>query len=177
MNFYKKLTIVFSMLFCITLFSQGPGGGERRQGSGRDQQRGGRPDASEILSMLDTNNDSVIDKEEAAKDKRGKISEDFDEIDTNDDELIDLDELEASLSNRKKPIQVSPEKLIEQIDDDSNGKLNKLEVAAAGNKELSEKFSEIDTNEDTELDIDELSVYYENREKPKKRRKIRANNN
>ena len=175
MNNNKIIITLFSMFFCLTLFAQGPpGGGQGRGGmQSGNQQRGGKPDASKILSMLDTNDDDLIDKDEASKDKRGKISEDFDEIDTNEDGFIDLEELKDSLNNKKRPRRISPEKLIKQIDDNGDGTLNELEVAAKDKRDISENFSEIDINQDGELDIEELKVFFTSKEdeKPEKRRK------
>ena len=131
-----------------------------------------KPDASEILSKLDTNNDDSIDKGEASKDKRGKISEDFDEIDTNDDELIDLEELKDSLNNRKsnnRPKRVSPEKLLKDVDDNGDGTLNELEIAAKEKRNLSDNFNSIDTNQDHEIDLEELKVFYLIKEKGKRK--------
>lgn len=176
---YNKIIInIFSMLFCLTLFAQGPPGGVQGRGGmqGGNQQRGGKPDASEILSMLDTNDDDLIDKEEASKDRRGKISEDFDEIDINEDGFIDLKELKDSLNNRKpKRKRISPEKLIKQVDDNGDGTLNELEIAAKEKRELSENFSKIDTNHDGELDIEEIKAYFDSKEfnKSKLKRKKR----
>ena len=161
-NKLKIVITISSMLLCFGVFAQGsPRGGQGGgRGQGGGQQRGEKPDASEILSKLDTNNDDKIDKDEASNDERGKIAEDFDVIDTSGDGLIDMEELKASLNGRKKPKKVSPEKLIKQIDDDGNGKLNELEVAAKGKQDLSEKFSKIDTNEDAELDLEELKAFF-----------------
>ena len=101
-NQLKTVLTVFSMLLCFSAFAQRGGGGRGGgRGGERGQQRGGAPDASEILSKLDTNKDQVIDKDEAASDERGKMSEDFDVIDANGDEVIDLDELKASLDEKK----------------------------------------------------------------------------
>ena len=171
-NQFKIAITIFTLLLAIGVYAQGPPGGG--QGGGRDQGRGeqkGRPDASEILSKLDTNKDNFIDKEEASNDERGKIAEKFDEIDTNEDELIDLEELENSLNNIKKPRKINPEKLIKQIDDDGNGKLNELEIAAKGKKHLSEKFNEIDANADSELDVEELKFFFEKNDNQKRKRK------
>lgn len=176
-NKLKSVFTIFTLLLTIGVFAQGPPGGGQGggRGQGDGQQRGGRPDASEILSKIDANNDDVIDKDEAANDKRGKIAEDFDEIDSSGDGLIDLEELKASLSGKKKPKKVSAKKLIKQIDDDGNGKLNALEVAAKGNKVLTEKFVEIDTNEDGELDEAELKIFFdkdvENNKKSKRKKR------
>ena len=89
-NKTKFTFTILVLLISITAFAQGPPGGGRggRQGGG-DQQRQ-KPDASEILKLLDTNNDDLIDKDEASKDERGKISEDFDIIDANEDGFIDF---------------------------------------------------------------------------------------
>ena len=164
------------MLLCFSLFAQGPPGGGGKgggRGQGQGQQRGGKPDASEILSMLDTNDDDLIDKDEASKDKRGKISEDFDEIDSNEDGFIDLEELKDSLNDRKQPKRISPEKIIKEVDDNGDGTLNELEVAAKEKRELLDNFSEIDINQDNELDIEELKAFFASKEdeKPEKRRK------
>ncbi len=162
-----KLSL-FITLLTIGVYAQGPPGGGR--GQGRGQQRNSKPDASEILSLLDTNKDEVIDRDEASKDKRGKISEDFDDIDANGDDVIDLDELKASLNN-KKPKQISAENIIKTVDDNNDGTLNELEVAAKNKRDLIENFKDIDTNQDNELDLDELKVFYATKEKPKRRKR------
>jgi Ca2+-binding EF-hand superfamily protein len=163
------------MLVCFGIFAQGtPGGhgGRNEGGQGRGQQRGGKPDASQIVSKLDTNNDDKIDKEEASKDERGKIAEDFDEIDTNDDEFIDLEELKASLKDRK-PKVISAEKILKEVDDNGDGTLNELEVAAKDNKQLSKNFKEVDTNQDNELDLEELKAFYSKMNPENKKRRKR----
>ncbi|WP_452229884.1 EF-hand domain-containing protein [Lacinutrix sp. MEBiC02404] len=175
MNNLKTTITIFSMLLCFSVFAQGPpgGGGGRSGGKGQGQQRE-KPDASEILSKLDTNNDGLIDKDEASSDKRGKIAEDFEVIDTNDDGFIDLEELKDSLNGKSKPKKVSAKKIIKEIDDNGDGTLNELEVAAKGKRDLSEKFSEIDTNGDAELDLEELKFFYkkdEDDDKKSKRKK------
>jgi len=159
-NNLKTTITIFSMLLCFSLFAQGPpGGGQGGRGGGKGQQRE-KPDASEILDKLDTNKDYLIDKDEAAADKRGKIAEDFDEMDTNSDTFIDLEELKDALNDRKKPKKISAKKIIEEVDDNGDETLNELEVAAKGKKVLSENFREIDTNEDGELDLEELRVFF-----------------
>ena len=168
----KTVLTLFSMLLCFSVFAQGPpgGGGQGGRGGGKGQDRGGKPDASEILSKLDTNKDKVIDKDEAANDKRGKIAEDFDDIDTNGDEVIDLDELKASLDG-KKPKKISAKKILKEVDDNGDGTLNELEVAVKKKLELMDHFSEIDTNSDGELDLEELKTFYDNQEQPKRKNK------
>jgi len=174
-NHKLKISLtIFSMLFCFFLFAQGPPGGQgSRSGQNgvRGQQRGSKPDASEILSMLDTNNDDLIDKEEASKDRRGKISEDFDEIDANEDGFIDLEELKQSLNNRKPPKRISPEKILKEVDDNRDGTLNELEVAAKNKRDLSDNFKAIDANQDNEIDLEELKAFYASKEDRKKRKK------
>ena len=166
----KLALSIFSMLLCMNVYSQRQGG---RQGGGDrqgGQQRGQKPDATMILKKLDTNNDGVIDKEEAANDERRVIFDNFAEIDTNEDGGIDLDELRASLNNakRKKP---SAKKTIKRIDDNGDGTLNKLEIAAKDDRRLLKNFDDIDTNNDKELDVKELKAFYaKNAKKARKRR-------
>lgn len=169
-----KLTItIFSLTLGLATFAQGPPGGGQggrggRQGGG--QQRSEKPEASDILKLLDANNDDLIDKDEASKDERGKISQDFDIIDSNEDGFIDLEELEASLDS-SKPRKVSPEKLLKEVDQDGDGLLNELEVAAKDKRDLMNNFSEIDINGDSQLDAEELKVFYSKTEKKKRKNK------
>ncbi|APX99808.1 hypothetical protein [Lacinutrix venerupis] len=166
-NYLKAVLIVFTILLTSSVYAQGPPSGGRGQGGGRGQQRGSQPDASEIFSKLDTDNDNKISAEEASQDQRGKISQDFEEIDSNDDGFIDIDELSDSLnsrSSRKKPKKIAPKKLIKQIDDNGDETLNELEVAAKDNRQLIKDFSKIDVNQDGELDLEELEAFYANNE-------------
>lgn len=171
MNMKATLTVL-SIALCFSLSAQGPpGGGQGRGGKqGQNQQRS-KPDASEILSMLDTNNDEVIDKDEASKDKRGKIAEDFDEIDADEDGYIDLEELKASLNNRKPKKKISAEKIIKEVDDNGDGLLNELEIAAKDKRNLVENFSKIDTNQDNEISLEELKAFLPKNDKEKKKKK------
>ncbi len=173
-NNNMKLTFtVVVLLFSISLSAQGYRGGGQRvgRGQGGDQQRNKKPDATEIFSKLDTNGDGVIDKEEASNDERGKIAQDFDAIDTNSDELIDLEELKASLNDRKKPKKISAEKILKEVDDNKDGTLNELEVAAKDKRDLIKNFHEIDTNQDSELDLKELQIFYNKKGMSKRRKK------
>jgi len=156
-----KITIsIFSILICFSAFAQRSGGqGGRGGGGGQRPQRNAKPDAAKILSMLDTNKDDKIDKSEASEDKRGRISQRFDEIDVNDDGFIDLEELKASLNNRK-PRRKSAERVIKEVDDNGDGTLNQLEIAAKKNLFLKNNFESIDTNKDNEIDLEELRVFY-----------------
>lgn len=156
-NTFLKATLTLGLLLVsFGALAQGP-----PRGQGRGGEMGGKPDASTILSMLDTNGDDAIDEDEASKDTRGKISEDFDAIDVNDDGLIDSDELDAFLSEGKAGKSVSAEKLMKTIDDDGDGKLNRLEIAAKDNQVLLENFAGIDVNNDNMLDEEELKAYFE----------------
>lgn len=169
----KVIVTLFTMLFCVTVFSQRP---SRGQGQGRDRgnrggERGGKPSALQIINQLDLDKDKMIDRAETSKDEKGKIAKDFDIIDANGDEYISLEELEAALS-KDGPMQMSPEKLIKVIDENGDGTLNELEVAAKDNRELSLNFSAIDTNENYELDIDELKAFFaKTDDKKRKKRK------
>lgn len=167
-NKLKTTVIILSLLLSLSIFAQGPGSRAGRQGDGPP--RGDKPDATKILEILDTNNDDKIDKIEASKDRRGKISEDFDEIDTNSDGFITIGELETSL-NIKKPRKVSSEKILKEVDDNEDGFLNELEVAAKNQRDLMDNFKEIDTNDDSQLDLEELKVFYSKNEKSKRKKR------
>ncbi|MGR7814127.1 EF-hand domain-containing protein [Lacinutrix undariae] len=167
----KVIVTLFTVLFSVTVFSQRPSRGQGRDRGNRGEERGGKPNALQIINQLDLDKDNMIDRAEASKDEKGKIAKDFDIIDANSDEYISLEELEAALSE-DGPMQMSPEKLIETIDENGDGTLNELEVAAKDNRELSLNFSAIDTNADYELDIDELKAFFvKNDDKKRKKRK------
>lgn len=166
----KLIITAFTMLLCVSVFAQGPPRGQGGERGNRGEERGGKPNASQIISQLDLDKDNMIDRAEAAKDERGKIAKDFDVIDANGDEYISLEELEAALSE-DGPMQMSPEKLIETIDENGDGTLNELEVAAKKNRELSLNFNVIDINKDYELDIDELKAFFAKNDGGKKRKK------
>lgn len=171
----KALKITFAIIAILitsVTFSQGPPGGGQGGRGGRQggPPNGDKPDASEILKLLDSNNDDLIDKEEASNDKRGKIAEDFDMIDANEDGFIDLEELEASL-DKSKPRKVSAKKLLKEVDQNEDGLLNELEVAAKDKRDLMEHFSEIDENKNGQLDLDELKAFYDAKGDDSKKRR------
>jgi len=161
------------MLLCLTVFAQPPGSQGGKRGGG-EQRRGGKPDPAKILEVLDTDNDSQISRREASKDRRGRISENFDQIDTNKDDVIDLEELTASLENRRNSSRrkkLSAEKLFKEVDDNEDGKLNELELAAKEKSYLIKNFDTIDINEDAEIDLEELKMFYSKHIKKKRRNK------
>ena len=98
------------------------------------------------------------------------MSEDFDVIDANGDEVIDLDELKASL-DEKKSKKISAKKILKEVDDNGDGTLNELEVAVKNKIELMDHFSEIDSNNDGELDLDELKAFFESDDKSKRKKR------
>lgn len=65
----------------------------------------------------------------------------------------------------------SPEKLIERLDVDKDGKLNLEEVSQAKRGKLAENFEAIDADANGLLDITELETHMENRKKKKKKKK------
>ncbi|RPE00807.1 EF-hand domain-containing protein [Aureibaculum marinum] len=168
-NKNQKLAIsIFLFLLCFGVFAQRPGEQGRRSNG-----QGGKPDASQILSKLDTNSDNKIDIDEASKDQRSKISQDFDTIDTNDDQYIDLAELEASLNRKNRPKENSAEQIIKEVDDNADGKLNTLEIAAKEKLLLTNNFDEIDTNDDNEIDLEELKAFLKKSDTKKLKKKKR----
>ncbi|MBJ2174459.1 EF-hand domain-containing protein [Aureibaculum sp. A20] len=167
-NLKITLTILFT-LFYVSIYAQRRGG---QRGGNRGGQNGGQQDAAQIFKKLDTNNDAKIDVDEASKAKRGNISQNFDNIDTNDDKFIDLAELEASLNGRARKKE-SAENIMKAADDNKDGKLNKLEIAAKEQLFLTNNFDAIDTNRDNEIDLEELKAYMakSDTKKTKKRKK------
>ncbi|WP_417875911.1 EF-hand domain-containing protein [Winogradskyella sediminis] len=125
----KLAIVVMSMLISFGSFAQGPPGGSHGGKQGGGPNKGEKPDASEILKLLDINSDGKIDKDEASKDERGKIAEDFEITDSNEDGYIDIEELEASLDS-SKPKKISVKALLKAVDQNEDGQLNELEVAA-----------------------------------------------
>jgi Ca2+-binding EF-hand superfamily protein len=166
----KTGVTIFSLFASVTLFAQGPGGRGGMQGQGNRPSRTEKPDASKIMSKLDTNNDNTIDRDEASNDKRGKISEMFDKIDLDANNSISFEELEASLENRG-PKQKSAKDLIKDLDDNKDGTLNELEIAAKKNELLAINFKEIDSNKDNELDRDELKLFLSKNRKDKRKKR------
>jgi hypothetical protein len=71
---------------------QGPPNG----GGGRDQ--GQRPDAKDIMTMMDTNKDGKLSKKEV----KGPLSDDFSAIDSDNDNFISKVELQEVAKNNKK---------------------------------------------------------------------------
>ena len=121
-NKTKFTFTIIVLLISVTAFAQGPPGGGQggrggRQGGG-DQQRQ-KPDASEILKLLDTNNDDKIDKDEAEKDKRGKISKE--EVDQDENGL--LNELEVAAKDKRDLMEHFSE-----IDENGDGQLDLEEL-------------------------------------------------
>ena len=168
-----KLRItLFSILLTFSLFAQGPPRGQGGRICGQDERsQKEKPSASKIMELLDANGDYKIDREEASKDQRGKILEDFDVIDTSEDGYLDIEEIEASL-NDKKPKKISAEKIIKLVDDNGDGTLNKLEVAAKDKRQLLKEFDTIDVNKDNELDLEELKIFYSTGKKNKKTKSL-----
>ncbi|WP_117880871.1 EF-hand domain-containing protein [Aureibaculum luteum] len=165
-NYNLKITLaILFTLFYVSIYAQ-------RRGGQRGGNRGGQQDATQIFKRLDTNNDAKIDVDEASKAKSGNISQNFDNIDTNDDKFIDLAELEASLNGRARKKE-SAENIMKAADDNKDGKLNKLEIAAKEQLFLTNNFDAIDTNRDNEIDLEELKAYMEKSDtkKTKKRKK------
>ncbi|MEO9511240.1 MAG: EF-hand domain-containing protein [Flavobacteriaceae bacterium] len=69
-------------------------------------------------------------------------------------------------SNKEKD-RPNPEKILEHLDTDEDGKLNKEEVSKAKRGRLAEQFDEVDTNSDGFIDLEEFKKFHEQR--PKRR--------
>lgn len=70
--------------------------------------------------------------------------------------------------HRKPP---SPEKVVEHLDTDKDGKISKAEADAAERGKLSEHFDDVDSNADGYVDAAELKTAFEKRRKHKGGRK------
>ena len=132
--------------------------------SNEQRESGGVPNVTELIKEMDANGDGKLSKEEV----KGPLAEDFSKIDTNEDGVIDLDELEASLDSMDKPREISAEKVLKEIDDNEDGLLNELEVAAKDRRELVNNFKIIDTDEDGQLNLEELKTFYSSMKKEKR---------
>jgi Ca2+-binding EF-hand superfamily protein len=168
----KSVITLFALFASLTIFAQRPGGrgGMQNRSQGNRPAKNEKPDASKIMSMLDINNDNKIDVDEASKDKRGKIAENFSEIDADSNGFISLEELKASLENRKSK-RISAQELIKKADDNKDGKLNELEIAVSKNKMLSDNFKTIDTNKDAELDVEEIKTFLKSKRDAKRKKR------
>jgi hypothetical protein len=136
MNTLKSSLIVSALLaLSATAFSQTPPPALERDGMGKG--RGGHHG----MRDLDTNKDSLISRDEAAK--HPKLAGKFDQIDVNKDGFLSQNEMQTfAQANR--------------MDQDGNGSITREE--ATKHPKLAENFDKIDTNKDGVLSRDEMKA-------------------
>ncbi len=86
----KTVVFILSLVFGIQVNAQSK------------NQNKQKPDFERIIKKLDANKDGLIDKSEAAKGERKRISENFDKIDNDSDGFISLEELKAMRKKKKQ---------------------------------------------------------------------------
>jgi Ca2+-binding EF-hand superfamily protein len=111
----------------------------------------------EHFSKADKNGDGLIDREEAAGNKR--LSQHFDEIDTNKDGKISKDELKAHFAASHAKSHEKFEAKFKAADKDGDGALSKEEAQAAKMPHLVKNFDAIDANKDGKITPDELRAF------------------
>jgi len=173
-NILKVAVLAVALVLSVPVNAQQEGRGKQNKNAQHN-----KPDSDQVIARLDTNNDGKIDKEEASQAPRGKLVENFDNLDSNNDGYVVLEELEArgaSGNKNKQKGKPSPEKVFEMVDNNNDGQLDKLEVAAKDRGRLEENFATIDTNSDDAISMEELKVFHEsNRSKGKSNGKKKRN--
>ena len=155
-----KLILISACLCMFTLTMSAQRSGKRGGNRGQQMQS---VNPVKIIEALDTNDDKKIDREEAAKAQRGNLAQNFDKIDTNEDGFIDLEELQNGGRGRKReqPKLPTVDEIFKEADNNQDGKLDRLEIAAKSIRFLEDHFEEIDTNNDDTIDRGELEAHYE----------------
>jgi Ca2+-binding EF-hand superfamily protein len=115
-----------------------------------DRPRGG----GEWFKRLDTNQDGVITKDEAANAKR--IASNFDELDADHDGMITQDEMRAATEARREEMKEAVAARFKAADTNADGLLSKDE-ATAGMPRLASHFDRLDANHDGQLTPEELA--------------------
>ena len=100
------------------------------------------------MVKLDTNNDGVIDRAEAAKHPR--LAERFDQMDRNKDGRLTADERPMHRGMKRGMRGPGGMGLKTKLDTDKDGRISRAEAAAA--PKLAERFAQMDANRDGFLD-------------------------
>ncbi|MFY0626917.1 MAG: EF-hand domain-containing protein [Reichenbachiella sp.] len=134
-----------------------------------------KPTPEQVISMFDTNKDGKIDIEEARTAESGKLYKKFGFLDTDKNGLVTLEELQNRRAHADKNGRMergnrkgdrsrpTPEQIMEKLDTDEDGSINKEEASQAPRGRLSEKFDKVDTNVDELISIEELQKHIDSR--------------
>ena len=173
-NILKVAVLAVALVLSVPVSAQQQGKGKQNKNAQYN-----KPDPDQVIARLDTNSDGKIDKEEALKAQRGNLAENFDNLDSNKDGYVVLEELEArgaSGNKNKQKGKPSPEKVFEMVDNNKDGQLDKLEVAAKDRGRLEENFASIDTNSDDAISMEELKYFHATEKSKGKKKRNKGNN-
>ncbi|MBW8684543.1 EF-hand domain-containing protein [Chitinophaga rhizophila] len=124
-----------------------------------------KPKHEGIFQKLDTDKDGKISKAEADKQEQGKfrLSDRFSEIDANADTYITKEEMMAYWKKKGHGHRPGGKHtgFFQRLDTDKDGKISKAEAAKMNNERfnLTEKFSQIDANNDAYITKEEMFAY------------------
>ncbi len=127
---------------------------------------GGRAGAmSERFKAADTNNDGMINREEAKALPR--VLKDFDAIDTNKDGQATADELRAfRKAHRGEKHGKHGGEFLKKLDTDGDGRISKAEAQSA--PRLAEHFDALDANKDGFVTAEEMKAAHARNERAAK---------
>jgi hypothetical protein len=108
-----------------------------------------------VFKRLDTNQDGVISKDEAAGAER--IAKSFDRLDADHDGMITQDEMRAAAESRREEMKAEMAARFKAADKNTDGLLSKDE-ATAGMPMVARRFDQLDSNKDSQLTPEELAA-------------------
>ncbi len=113
-----------------------------------------------IIELADTDKDGKVSIEEALAFTQKREKEHLLRADKNNDGFLDQNELAEARPLRRgndyRDRRPNPEKMLDLLDGNQDGKISKVEAEQAPRKYLSEHFCDFDQNEDEYIDLHEL---------------------
>lgn len=113
------------------------------------QVRQAAPEHAKPRMQLDTNQDGVIDRAEAAKMPR--LAERFDQLDTNKDGKLGADERPRMSGKHRRGAKHDRHGRMMALDTDKDGRISRAETQA-GQAKMAERFDQMDINKDGYID-------------------------